>query len=116
MHFPITIATVPFRIPNSDKQPKIAYGEYKDFLSLNLKPFKLILYLCCRGGQRTRRRRFIHWIRILIRSSLRRIKPTARRQRNGRAIQTCLCNSGQAVVKCYRDNLYDFGLKNFVTV
>ena len=29
MHFPITIATVPFRVPNSDQQPKITYG--KDF-------------------------------------------------------------------------------------
>lgn len=27
MHFPITVATVPFRIPNSDKQPKVTYGE-----------------------------------------------------------------------------------------
>lgn len=25
MHFPITIATVPFRVPNSDQQPKITY-------------------------------------------------------------------------------------------
>lgn len=26
MHFPITIATVPFRIPNSNQQPSIHYG------------------------------------------------------------------------------------------
>ncbi|CAG7731937.1 unnamed protein product, partial [Allacma fusca] len=25
MHFPITIATVPFRIPNSNQQPVIQY-------------------------------------------------------------------------------------------
>lgn len=27
MHFPITIATVPFRIPNSNQQPVIQYGK-----------------------------------------------------------------------------------------
>lgn len=27
MHFPVTIATVPFRIPNSPQQPNIVYGK-----------------------------------------------------------------------------------------
>ena len=30
MHFPITIATVPFRIPNSNQQPSIHYGRCRD--------------------------------------------------------------------------------------
>jgi hypothetical protein len=29
MHFPITIATVPFRIPNSNQQPNIHYGKFR---------------------------------------------------------------------------------------
>lgn len=28
MHFPITVATVPFRIPNLTQQPQIKYGLY----------------------------------------------------------------------------------------
>ena len=28
MEFPITIATVPFRIPNSPNQPVVFYGQY----------------------------------------------------------------------------------------
>ena len=28
MNFPITIATCPFRIPNSNQQPKIEYGKH----------------------------------------------------------------------------------------
>lgn len=27
VHFPITIATVPFRIPNADQPPKLSYGK-----------------------------------------------------------------------------------------
>ena len=30
MHFPITIATVPFRIPNSNQQPNIHYGNVRN--------------------------------------------------------------------------------------
>lgn len=30
MHFPITIATVPFRIPNSNQTPIITYGESRE--------------------------------------------------------------------------------------
>jgi hypothetical protein len=30
MHFPITIATVPFRIPNSNQQPNIHYGNIRN--------------------------------------------------------------------------------------
>lgn len=30
MHFPITIATVPFRIPNSNQQPSIHYGNVRN--------------------------------------------------------------------------------------
>jgi hypothetical protein len=31
MHFPLTIATVPFRIPNSANQPSVKYGNCGDF-------------------------------------------------------------------------------------
>jgi len=36
MHFPITIATVPFRIPNSNQPPAIRYGKY--FPSISFLP------------------------------------------------------------------------------
>ncbi len=32
MEFPITIATVPFRIPNSPNQPIISYGTFKPII------------------------------------------------------------------------------------
>lgn len=35
MHFPITIATVPFRIPNSNTQPNIYYGKILTSISQN---------------------------------------------------------------------------------
>lgn len=34
MHFPITVATVPFRIPNITKQPQIKYGSYNPLAHL----------------------------------------------------------------------------------
>jgi len=41
MHFPITIATVPFRIPNSNQQPNIHYGNI--FINVCSKKKKIFL-------------------------------------------------------------------------
>ena len=54
MHFPITIATVPFRIPNSNHQPQICYGEwiFVVFLVVTHRFIDFFLHyfaLCCAG-------------------------------------------------------------------
>lgn len=43
MHFPITVATVPFRIPNSVHQPQIKYGLYFKNYSIDLNSIFIIL-------------------------------------------------------------------------
>ena len=83
MEFPVTIATVPFRIPNSPNQPVVYYGTplFPHFVSLTTVSLIIqdnvcwrILFSVCvfRTSMWTRRGRSIRWSWISTRSGLRR--------------------------------------------
>lgn len=64
VNFPITIATVPFRIPNTNTSPTIRYGR------VLIPKNKLIYNFCFRTRMFPRRRWSIYWSRISSRTSL----------------------------------------------